>query len=72
MHTSKAIAHYMQKVLPIKRASRDFFPEVKSLSKQAKECKSGKIIETSFETKNAITDKEKASAMRRMDNSDVN
>lgn len=42
------------------------------LELKAKECKSGKIIETSFETKNAITDKEKASAMRRMDNSDVN
>lgn len=42
------------------------------LELSAKEVKSGKMVETSFETKNAITDKDKQTAMRRMDSSDIN
>jgi molecular chaperone DnaK (HSP70) len=42
------------------------------LELKAKETKSNKVVEASFETKNAITNEEKISAMRRMDNSDIN
>lgn len=42
------------------------------LELKARETKTNKIVEASFETKNAITDEEKVSAMRRMDNSDIN
>lgn len=42
------------------------------LELKAIELQSGKLIETSFETKNAISDKEKEQAMKRMNDSDVN
>lgn len=42
------------------------------LELKASESKSGKVVEAKFETKNALTDEEKMTAIRRMDSSTVN